>query len=121
MQSEGFIARLEQDDNGWPVITGKISDTPYWVYFLDCADDGSRCKGVQFHSGYALDREVSLQEMNDFNYGHRYIRAYLNKKGNPRMQMDLLMRDEGMGRETFSQYLDLWRQLIERWEKAMDF
>lgn len=118
MQAEGFQAKLTTNTDGDPMITGKVSDTDYWVYFLDCVD-GANCKGVQFHSGYHLDRGVTAAEMNQFNADYRYIRAYLNDQGDPRMQMDLLMRDDGMGPETFKTYLDLWRQLVGHWEKAL--
>ncbi|WP_226782095.1 YbjN domain-containing protein [Oceaniglobus trochenteri] len=118
MLTEGYQAKLTTDNAGNPMITGRISRTDYWVYFLDC-QGGVNCKGVQFHSGYLLNRPIDAAEINDFNARFRYIRAWLNEEGNPRMQMDLLMRDDGMGPETFATYLDLWRQLIVIWENQL--
>ncbi|WP_164512352.1 YbjN domain-containing protein [Oceaniglobus ichthyenteri] len=118
MLAEGYQARLTTSNGGNPLITGKISRTEYWVYFLDC-QDGQNCKGVQFHSGYIVDRPIDAAEMNEFNGRYRYIRAWLSDEGHPRMQMDLLMRDDGMGPETFATYLDLWRQLVSIWEEQL--
>lgn len=118
MLAEGFLAKLERTQSGNPLITGKISRTDYWVYFLDCKD-GENCKGVQFHSGYIVNRPIDAAEMNEFNARYRYVRAWLSNEGHPRMQMDLLMRDDGMGPETFATYLDLWRQLVVIWEDQL--
>jgi len=118
MLAEGFQARLTTNSNGDPMITGRVSKTDYWVYFQDCTD-GANCKAVQFHSGYMLNRPIDAAELNDFNSRYRFMRSFLNDEGYPRMQMDLLMRDEGMGPKLFATYVDLWRQLIGHWERQL--
>lgn len=118
MLAEGFQAKLTTSSGGNPMITGKISKTDYWVYFQDCTD-GANCKAIQFHSGYLLSRPIDAAELNDFNARYRFMRAWLNDEGNPRMQMDLLMRDDGMGPKMFATYLDLWRQLVGHWEQQL--
>jgi len=119
MLAEGYQAKLTtSSSSGNPMITGKISKSNYWVYFLDCKDN-TNCKGIQFHCAYELSRPIDAAEMNDFNSRYRYVRAWLNDEGHPRMQMDLLMRDDGMGPMMFNTYLDLWRQLIGHWEDQL--
>ncbi len=120
MQDAGYHAEMSTDDQGNPKIIGTASRSTYWVLFLDCqSSDG--CLGVEFYVSYELDTKPSLETMNQFNNDYRYIRAFTNDDGQPRMMMDVLMRDDGLGKATFLEYLRLWTVIMPSFEDAIGF
>ncbi|MDF1855191.1 YbjN domain-containing protein [Pseudooceanicola sp.] len=120
IQAAGFQAILETDSSGNPLIRSKISKSPIWIFFLNCDREGG-CRALRFHTGYKLNRQVDFKELNGFMQEYAYARAFLNNEGYPRIQMDVLMRADGMGRENFAYYLDLWRELVMLFEKRIGF
>ncbi|OWU86512.1 hypothetical protein ATO6_06850 [Oceanicola sp. 22II-s10i] len=118
MQAAGYQAVLEADSSGDPLIRSKISKSPIWIFFLNCnREDG--CRALRFHTGYKMDRQVTLEEMNSFMQSYAYARAFLSEEGNPRVQMDVLMRADGVGPENFRHTLNLWRELVELFEQHL--
>lgn len=118
IQAAGFQAILKTGSDGDPVITSRISKSPVWIYFLHCSQ-GANCKALRLHVGYRMDRPTDFSEMNEFMQKYAYVRAFLNEDGNPRIQYDLPLREDGMGPENFRKVLELWRQLVGLFEEHM--
>lgn len=118
MMNAGYRAELTTDDQGNPKIIGTASKSTYWILFLDC-QASSGCLGVEFYVSYSLDQKPSLEQVNDFNNDFRYIRAFTNDQGQPRMMMDVLVRDGGLDKETFLEYVRLWTVIMPSFEEMI--
>lgn len=120
IQKAGYRAELSTDDEGNPKIIGNMSNSTYWIMFLDC-QLSIGCAGLQFFVGYGPEYAPSLEEINNFNNQYRYIRASVGDNGNPLMYMDIIVRDGGISEEAFLQYLSLWELFIPAFEDLIGF
>jgi len=118
LRAAGHNVKLETDSQGWPKIVGTASRSTYWILFLDC-DTRSGCLGIEFFVSYSLTSKPGLDKINDFNNRFRYIRAFNNAEGNPRMMMDVLMQNEGIDPKTFLEYVRLWGAIMPEFEKLI--
>ncbi|MCR8724222.1 YbjN domain-containing protein [Frigidibacter sp. ROC022] len=118
MMNAGYRAELTTDDQGNPKIIGTASKSTYWILFLDC-QASSGCLGLEFYVSYSLDRKPTLEQVDQFNNDFRYIRAFTNKDGQPRMMMDILVRDGGLDKRTFLEYVRLWTVIMPSFEEMI--
>lgn len=120
MQSSGYRAELTTDDDGDPMIIGTASRSTYWIRFLDC-DTPAGCLAVGFYVSYELQRLPELEAINQFNNDFRYIRAAMDPWEQPTMFMDVLMRDGGISRDAFLEYVRLWHAIVPEFENVIGF
>ena len=78
MQSYGW----QVDDGSWGGVSWTIDDT--WAT-LFLYDNG---KAIQFYK-YVTGVRYSLWELNEWNRDHRYSRTYLDRDGDPVIELDL--------------------------------
>ncbi len=116
IQEAGYLAKMTKLKNGDPSIEGKVGSTTYYVDFLDCTN-GKDCLAVKFYAGYA--KPATYEQVNAFNLGYRYARAYLTDEMHPRLVMEVLMRDGGLPRKEFERYLKFWHILVPKFEAAL--
>ncbi len=120
MQQMGFLATMDKDDDGDPLISSRISETRFHIYFYGCVEN-VECSSIQFVAGYDLDEDFALDLMNGWNEENRWTKAYLDDEGDPIMEMDLYLGGGGVSRENFEEWLDLWRRLVEDFEVVIDY
>ena len=118
MMDAGYRAELTTDDEGNPKIIGNASASTYWILFLDC-ESTTGCLGLEFYVSYSLDAKPTLEAVDQFNNDFRYIRAFTNEDGDPRMMMDILARDGGLDKETFLEYVRLWTVIMPSFEEMI--
>jgi hypothetical protein len=118
MMNAGYRAELTTDDEGNPKIIGTASQSTYWILFLDC-QSSSGCLGLEFYVSYSLDVKPTLEQVDQFNNDFRYIRAFTNDAGDPRMMMDILVRDGGLDKRTFLEYVRLWTVIMPSFEEMI--
>lgn len=116
LEERGYQASLVKDDVGDPVIKGRLSRTDYLVQFYEC-EGGAFCNSVQFIATAAPPPTIGLQQVNDFNAQWRYARATI-VGGTLRLQLDLNL-DAGVTASNLEDTLDIWRQLIEFFERDL--
>ena len=120
MQGAGYRAELTTDNNGNPKIIGSASRSTYWILFLDC-DSSVGCLGVEFYVSYDMQTKPSLEQINQFNEDFRYIRASINQYDQPSMYMDVLVRDGGLSKDAFLEYVRLWHAIVPEYENTINF
>lgn len=118
MMNAGYRAEMSTDDEGNPKIIGTASQSTYWILFLDCGSS-SGCLGLEFYVSYSLDVKPTLDDIDQFNADFRYIRAFTNDDGDPRMMMDILVRDGGLDKRTFLEYVRLWTVIMPSFEEMI--
>jgi hypothetical protein len=114
MEKTGYRVSLAADTRGDPVITGRISRTDYVIQFYEC-EDGAFCNSVQFLAHMPRPAAVTVETANTFNARWRYVRLTVDQT-QLKLQMDVNL-DAGVTADNFEDTLDIWRQLLEVFER----
>ena len=102
-------ATLTVDSDGDPRIEGRMEGRQYTVIFYDCKG-GKACASLQF--AWAIERQgVSLERLNEWNRTKRFGKAFLDKDGDPRVEMDVNVA-YGVTRKNLDDSFDYWRVVV---------
>ena len=104
-------AALSADDNGDPLIKGRIDGLAYSIYFYDC-ENHVKCKSVQLYAGFEVSPKPDFKRLNEWNQTKRWSKAYANKAGDPGIEYDVSML-HGIPRDTLDEVFSLWGGLIK--------
>lgn len=116
MEKTGYRVELATDTRGDPLISGRISRTDYAIQFYEC-ENGAFCNSVQFVAQAAKPAALTLEQLNAFNARWRYARVVYDQS-----QVKLLMDvnlDAGVTADNFEDTLDIWRQLVDIYEREI--
>lgn len=114
MEKTGYRVELRADTKGDPVITGRIARSDYVIQFYEC-EQGLTCNSVQFMSQAAKPATLTGDSANAFNARWRYVRVTFDA-AQVKLQMDVNL-DAGVTSDNFEDTLDIWRQLLEIYER----
>lgn len=114
MEKTGYRVELRADTKGDPVITGRISRSDYVIQFYEC-EQGLTCNSVQFMSQATKPANLTGDSANAFNARWRYVRVTYDA-AQVKLQMDVNL-DAGVTADNFEDTLDIWRQLLEIYER----
>jgi hypothetical protein len=109
-------AELETDSDGDPQIVGRIDGTQYIVLFYGCTN-GQNCNSIQFTAGWACV-PVSLAQINAWNSGMRFGKAYLDEDGDPTVEMNVNL-DFGVSRKNLDDTFDFWRLVLTQFQEEV--
>ena len=117
--SKGYgRATLSKDSHGDPWIEGKMDGLVYSVFFYGCKN-GTNCENIQFETGWGKDaKNVSLDELNEWNRKKLFATSLINKKGLIRLRMDVLMRF-GVTEKNLDACFDAWRSLMKEFHSTV--
>ena len=68
------------------------------------------CAQALLHTGFKTDRKVDAQAINDWNREQRFVRAYLDRDGDPIVESDLVVA--GAQIATMREWIATWRQRV---------
>lgn len=120
MQGAGYTAKLGVDKVGDPKIDSSVSGSRFTVFFYNCTANKA-CATIQFHSGYDITTPVPLERINEWNRSQRFGRAYLDKEGDPVIEMDLDLDDGGLSAALFTDNLEFWDAVLGKFERHIGF
>jgi hypothetical protein len=109
LQAKGFQAKLETA-GGEPAIVSGAGGFKFSIFFENCTD-GRACTTVSFFTGFT-DLKATLPQVNEWNQTKRFIRAYVDREGDPVMRMDVDLDHAGIATVNFGEYLDIWTSLV---------
>lgn len=114
MEKIGYRVQLATDTRGDPIITGRISRSDYTVQFYEC-ENGAFCNSIQLLTQAPRPAALNAEAVNSFNTRWRYVRLTIDQS-QARLQMDVNL-DAGVTADNLEDTLDIWRQLLEIWER----
>ncbi|MCK9258460.1 MAG: YbjN domain-containing protein [Azoarcus sp.] len=115
--ARGFgSAELDKDGQGDPRIVGRIDGTKYGIYFYGCRK-GRDCDDIQFSAGWS-GAKVSLEEINRWNLQKRYGKAYLDRDGDPRLEM-VVNIDYGVSVKNLEDSFNWWMKAMEGFKEEV--
>jgi Putative bacterial sensory transduction regulator len=116
MERTGYRVELRADTRGDPVIAGRFSSSEYLIQFYEC-EGGQYCNSVQFVSPAARPATLTPEAVNAFNIRWRYVRVTYDQT-QVKLVMDLNL-DAGVTGDNLEDTLDIWRQLVEIYEREV--
>lgn len=116
MERTGYRVELRADTRGDPVIAGRFSNSEYLIQFYEC-EGGQYCNSVQFVSPAPRPTNLTPEAVNAFNIRWRYVRVTYDQ-AQVKLVMDLNL-DAGVTGDNLEDTLDIWRQLVEIYEREI--
>ncbi|MEP2234994.1 MAG: YbjN domain-containing protein [Alteripontixanthobacter sp.] len=112
LQSAGYRAQLEGEGDERFISSGS-SGYNFAVFFYGCDDAGHECKSVQFYAAFTPTKKPTLAQMNEYASSHRWGRIYIDKDGDPVIEMDIDLEDGGMSPELFQDNIEYWASILD--------
>ncbi len=109
MREAGLEVAQAQHAGRGPVLESGIDEVAFNVYFYDCRPE---CAAMQFSAGFDLDSTMSMEMVNLWNRSRRFGKVYLDKTGDPYIEMDIGLAGDGIGRKNFRDALETWRLVL---------
>lgn len=104
--AKGFgSARMGKDDNGDPMIYGRVEGVKYVIYFYGC-EDHENCKSLQFSTGYT--DPLTADQASAWNAKYRWVKAYSGDGSN--FQMDISFAG-GITRANLEEQFSNWNAM----------
>ncbi|WP_237152492.1 YbjN domain-containing protein [Oryzibacter oryziterrae] len=120
MQDLGYKAELDQNDNGEPIIQGRIARANYTMIFQGCTHKKD-CLHILFLAWWDVDTKTDhLPAVNDWNRDHVMGRAFLNKDEDSIGFDFALATVGGMTRDTFADNLQWWGDILGDFYQFLD-
>lgn len=116
--AKGFgSARLKKDSTGDPMIVGRMNGTKYGIYFYGCNKQHKECDDIKFGAGWSGET-VSLKKINEWNRAKRFGTAYLDKEGDPNVDMAVNL-DYGVSVENLEDTFNFWSLILKSFRKEV--
>ncbi len=115
LQNGGYKAVLSKDSTGDPKIESASSGAKFIVNFYGCKNN-INCTTVTLYAAWSK-KDVSMNQMNEWNKSKRFSRAYIDKDGDPAMEFDVDLDDGGMSEELFIDNIEFWEMSIANFQK----
>ncbi len=116
MKRGGYSVEVKKED-GTDYIRAKRGKDNYTfsVFFNGCAEGTMRdCKSVQFYSGFTPKSKPGLEAMNAYARDNRWGRVYLDKDGDPVIEMDVDLEKGGMPEVLFLDNIEYFEAVLDR-------
>lgn len=115
IRGKGFDVELTKDDEGDPMIRAGGKGYKFLVLFYGCTD-GRDCTTLGLYAGWT-DSSADIDRINRWNRDNRFGRAYIDKDGDPVVEMDIDLDDGGMSRLLFEDHIEFWMSIMSQYSK----
>ena len=107
-------AKLDKDDNGDPMVSGRIQGMKYSVWFYGC-ENHEKCTSIQFAAGYSDD--FTAEQANEWNKKYRYVKCFAGDGSN--FRMDVSFRG-GIARSNLEEQFSNWESMTSNIKEFMN-
>lgn len=116
----GFDATLGKDNEGDPMIEGRIEGFKYTLFFYRCKkqEDPEPCMDLQFHSSFANDTKANYAAVNAYNRDNRFGQAFFQENGEIGLDMSATLQG-GVSRQHIKEVIDWWKVTLTNFPKKM--
>ena len=117
--ASGFgSAKLDTDNSGDPMVIGRIAGTRYSVYFYGCKNN-TNCTDLLMRASWNSSNPAnSMEHMNRWNQKKRYGKAFLDKDGDPTIELVVNLR-YGVSYNNIEDTFDWWEKAIKDFEEYL--
>jgi len=113
--AKGFgSAKMDKDDGGDPMISGRLQGVKYVIYFYGC-ENHEKCKSLQFSSGYT--DPFTADQANEWNRKYRWVKAYAGDGSNFKMDVSFA---GGITRDHLEEQFSNWDSMMSDIKDFLD-
>ncbi|MFT0211557.1 YbjN domain-containing protein [Pseudomonas sp. F1_0610] len=117
MAQEFGTAELSTDDEGDPLITGRMNETDYSIIFHNC-QNGKNCTDLMFSSAWSASGNITLEQVNTWNSEMLYGQAYLDGEKDPTLEMSVNI-DGGVTEDNLRASFQWWNDVVPEFESTI--
>lgn len=124
LQEEGFRARLHQSESAEETIGPRIETadggTTFVIYFLNCKKKRD-CEDIAFSASWDFEdgKGPSAEMMHRWNADRRFTKAYLDREGDPILEMDVLFTEGRLDRKLFAEWHRVFTQGMQQFVEQL--
>ena len=118
MTGAGMKVTHTTSAEGAPMLESSVDGVDFVVYFYECMPI---CASMQFSAGFDLDEAMPMEMANLWNRDRRFGKVYLDRSGDPFVEMDIGLAGEGIGRENFKDALETWRVVLSEFRSYINW
>lgn len=119
LKAKGYRADLEQTDEGEKYVASAAEGVNFEIYMYDCKG-AARCTSLQFHIGFGMESDLSVDRINSWNRENRYVKAYLDDEKDPYFQYDANLSPGGTY-EALDDDLGVWLGFLPNIKSHIDW
>lgn len=117
--ARGFgSAVLERDEDGDPMITGRIDGVRYAIVFYGCTE-AANCTAIQFLAAWTNPGDVTLEAINAWNLNRAFGRGYLDEQNDPILDY-VINLDGGVTIRNLDDSFEWWRAIVAEFAEELD-
>lgn len=116
LRAAGFQAEQTTDREGDPLLRSMYEGAKCSVYFYECGGR-PRCKSIQFAAGWS-QTGITAQQVADWNHNKRFGRVYLDREGDPWVEMDVDL-EHGATTEAVANDIVRWELVMQEFRKYL--
>lgn len=106
------------NENNPPLFAVKLDDYTVSLALYDKLDKAEGYQTATLVAGFKATGKVNADAMNTWNAEQRFAKAYLNKEGNPRLEMDVVFCG-GVTPQNVSSQIAIYRSLLKPFVSAI--
>ena len=118
LQDAGYKAEIQTAKDGSKSIYSSTDGTGFYVDVYDCKEE--RCASVQFSLGFDTKGAWNATKMNEWNGKNRWVRAHVDSKDDPWLEMDVDLSPGGTW-EGLSDEFAIYRDMVVSFKKFIDW
>jgi hypothetical protein len=115
LKARGYKAERLENPQAVQIRTAD-SGVPVTITFYNCKQGQSGCTTVGLYTGFT-DVHPSVERINAWNAENRWIRAYVDKVGDPVIEMDVNLDYGGVGRDLFWDNMATFFGMVAKFRK----
>jgi hypothetical protein len=118
LQDAGYKAEIQTAKDGTKNVKTAADGTDIYVDMYDCSVP--KCTSIQFSAGFNTTGAWNATKMNDFNRDNRWVKAYVDSKDDPWIQMDVDLYPGGT-KEGLDDHFTVFHQLLVSFKKYINW
>ncbi len=119
LQQGGYKADIQTAKDGTKDVYSATDGTGFYVDMYDCKSK-PRCTSIQFSVGFDSKGAWNATKMNDWNSSNRWVRAYVDDKDDPWLEMDVDLSPGGTW-EGLDDEFAVWRDMLVAFKKYINW
>jgi len=119
LQDAGYKAEVQTAKDGTQSVYSATDGTGFYVNFYDCKNK-PKCASIQFEVGFDTKGEFNATKMNSWNADNRWVRAYVDDKDDPWLDMDVDLSPGGTW-EGLDDEFSVWRDMMVSFKKYINW
>jgi hypothetical protein len=119
LQQMGYRAKVSADKSGDPKIDTRMGGYSVSIYFYGC-EKNVDCTSIQFQTGVATRKKLTLAQVNAFNSKKRFSQLSLDEEQDPWLYYDLPTGKAGITGDAFALAAEVYEDQLNELSQMID-